>query len=50
MDKFLGHLIIGDNGKYVCLLLIDDVMKANLGQKDKELETERNIQSGSYES
>jgi hypothetical protein len=31
MDKFLGHLVIGDNGKYVGLLLVDDVMKANLG-------------------
>ena len=41
-DKFLGrrirHLLIEENGDYIGLLSVGDVMKANLQQKIEELE------------
>jgi signal-transduction protein with cAMP-binding, CBS, and nucleotidyltransferase domain len=41
-DKFLGqrirHLLIEENGDYIGLLSVGDVMKANLQQKTEELE------------
>ncbi len=42
MDKFLGekirHLFIVKDGKFIGLLSIGDVVKANLNEKTKELE------------
>ena len=32
------HLLIGDDGKYIGLLSVGDVMKANLQQKNEEFE------------
>ena len=41
-DKFLGrrvrHLLIEENGDYIGLLSVGDVMKANLQQKTEELD------------
>ena len=42
MDKFLGrrvrHLLIEEDGEYIGLLSVGDVMKANLQQKNEEFE------------
>lgn len=51
-DKFLGrrirHLLIEDDGEYVGLLSVGDVMKANLQQKNEEFEELNHMVSLEY--
>lgn len=51
-DKFLGrrirHLLIVENGDYIGLLSVGDVMKANLQQKSEELAELNNMVSLEY--
>ncbi len=52
MDKFLGrrvrHLLIEENGEYIGLLSVGDVMKANLQQKSEEFEALNQMVSLEY--
>ena len=51
-DKFLGkrirHLLIEENGDYIGLLSVGDVMKANLQQKSEEFDALNNMVSLEY--
>ena len=51
-DKFLGrrirHLLIEEDGEYIGLLSVGDVMKANLQQKSEEYEQLNHMVSLEY--
>jgi signal-transduction protein with cAMP-binding, CBS, and nucleotidyltransferase domain len=51
-DKFLGrrirHLLIEEDGEYIGLLSVGDVMKANLQQKNEEFEELNHMVSLEY--
>ncbi|NQV68740.1 MAG: CBS domain-containing protein [Pseudohongiella sp.] len=51
-DKFLGrrirHLLIEEDGEYIGLLSVGDVMKANLQQKNEEFDELNNMVSLEY--